>query len=271
VETTNRYGTVWQCGTQRRSNDAFRFVVEVVRSGRIGKLRAITTSLGEWGGNGFAKPEAIPEGFDYDRWLGQAPWAPYSSIRVNLWRNNWDTGGGVIPDMGAHYFDFAQWAHDSELSGPVEFQGEGEFPNDGFANVPFKVNVEARYADGVRIVMNSGPKAVRFEGDSAWIHITDEGEITAGPESVLEGLLAPNVHWSHMAGHIRNFLDCVRSRKRTVSHPEFAHRAHTIAHCANISLRLGRKVRWNPEAERFVDDEDANRLLSRPMRAPWRL
>jgi len=271
VEMTKRYGTVWQCGTQRRSNDAYRFVVDTIRSGRIGKLRTITTSFGGWGGNGFARPQPVPKGFDYDRWLGQAPWAPYSRVRVNLWRNNWDTGGGVIPDMGAHYLDFAQWAHDSELSGPVEFEGEGEFPKDGFANVPFKINVEARYADGVRILMNSGTKAVRFDGDSGWIHITDEGEITAGPEPVLEGLPVPKVHWSYMAGHIRNFLGCIRSRKLTASHPEIAHRAHTIAHCANISLRLGRRVRWNPEGERFVDDEDANNMISRTMRAPWRV
>lgn len=271
VETTKRYGTVWQCGTQRRSNDAFAFVAETVSGGRIGKLRTITTSFGGWGGNGFAKPEPVPKGFDYDRWLGQAPWAPYSRVRVSLWRNNWDTGAGPIPDMGAHYFDFAQWAHKSEMSGPVEFEGEGEFPDDGFANVPFKINVEARYADGVRVLMNSGAKTVRFDGDEGWIHITDVGEITAEPRSVLEGLTVPRVHWSYMAGHIRNFLNCIRSRKLTVSHPEIAHRAHTMAHCANISLRLGRKVRWNPETERFVDDEDANNMLSRTMRAPWRI
>ena len=270
VETMNRYGTVWQCGTQRRSNETYRFVVETIRGGRIGKLRTITTSLGDWGGNGFDRPESVPKNFDYDRWLGPAPWAPYSSVRVNLWRNHWDTGGGVIPDMGAHYFEFAQWAHDSELSGPVRFDGEGEFPDDGFANVPFTIRVEARYADGVRILMNSGPKGVRFDGDDGWIHITDEGEITAGPESVLQGLRAPRVHWSYMRGHIRNFLDAIRSRKLTVSHPEVAHRAHTIAHCANICLRLAREVRWNAEAERFEEDEDANRMLSRTMRAPWR-
>ncbi len=271
VETTVRYGTVWQCGTQRRSNDAYRFVVDTVRQGRIGKLRTITTSFGDWGGNGFARPEPVPRGFDYDRWLGQAPWAPYSSVRVNLWRNNWDTGGGPIADMGPHYLEFAQWAHDSELSGPVEFEGTGEFPEDGFANVPFKVEVEARYADGVLILMKSAPKGVRFSGDRGWIYITDAGEIAAWPESVLESLVVPTVHWSYMAGHIRNFLECIRSRKLTASYPEIAHRAHTIVHCANICLRLGRRVRWNPETERFVDDEDANRMLSRTMRVPWRV
>jgi predicted dehydrogenase len=269
VETTQRYGTVWQCGTQRRSNDGYRFVVEVVRSGLIGKLHTITTSFGSWGGNGVATPEPVPPGFDYDRWLGQAPWAPYSRVRVALWRNHWDTSGGPIVDMGPHYLDFAQWAHASELSGPVEFEGEGVFPDDGFATVPFTVRVRARYADGVCIVMDSGPKGTRFDGDRGWIHLSDEGVITAEPGSVLQGRAAPKFHWSYLAGHARNFLDCIKSRKLPASHPEIAHRAHTIAHCANLCLRLGRKVRWNPDAERFVEDDEANHMLSRTMRVPW--
>ena len=271
VETTKRYGTVWQCGTQRRSNESYRFVVDVVRKGMIGKLVSITTSLGGWGGNGLAKPEPQPDPdvFDYNRWLGQAPWAPYSSVRVKLWRNVWDTGAGVIPDMGAHYFDFVQWVHDSETSGPVEYEGTGEWPEGGFAEVPFSVDVQARYADGVRLLMKSGSKGVRFDGDAGWIHITDAGEITAEPKSVLQAKFVPKVNWAFMGGHVRNFLDCMRSRKLTASHPELAQRAHTMAHCANICLRLGRKVQWDPTSERFVDDGQANRMLRRVMRPPW--
>ena len=273
VELTERYGTVWQCGTQRRSNDSYRFVVHAVQSGMIGKLHTITASLGGWGGNGVAKPqpEPDPDVFDYDRWLGQAPWAPYSPVRVGLWRNRWDTGAGVIADMGAHYFDFAQWVHQSELSGPIEYEGTAVWPEGGIAEVPFSVDVEARYADGVRLVMKSGSKGVRFDGDEGWIHIIDEGVITAEPKSILAARSVPRVSWAFMGGHVRNFLDCIKTRQRTASHPELAHRAHTIAHCANISLRLGRKVQWNPEAERFVNDDVANQLLSRAMRAPWRV
>ena len=273
VEVTERYGTVWQCGTQRRSNDAYRFVVDVIRSGRIGKLHTITALLGGWGGNGIAtpEPEPDPEVFDYNRWLGQAPWAPYSRVRVGLWRNCWDTGAGVIADMGAHYFDFAQWAHDSELSGPVEFEGTAVWPEGGFAEVPFSVDVEARYADGVRLLMKGGDKGVRFDGDAGWIHLSDGGQITSEPKSILADRSVPRVHWSYMAGHVRNLLDCIRSRKRTVSHPELAHRVHTIAHAANLCLRLGRKLQWDPRAERFVDDEQANRMLCRVMRPPWQV
>jgi hypothetical protein len=172
--------------------------------------------------------------------------------------------------MGPHYLDIAQWAHNSEFSGPVEFEGEATWPEPGgFANVPFVVRVEARYADGVRILMDSGDKGVRFDGDEGWVKISDAGEITAEPKSILRTKAAPRVDWSNMNDHVRNFLDCIRSRRLTASHPELAQRAHTAAHCANLCLRLGRKLRWDPARERFVNDDTANRFLSRVMRVPW--
>jgi predicted dehydrogenase len=267
VETTKRFGTIWQCGTQRRSNRSYRFVADTVRGGAIGELHTITMSFGGWGANGIAKPEPVPAGFDYDRWLGQAPWAPYSPVRVRHWRQHWDTGAGPIADMGPHFIDTAQWAHESEYSSAVEYEGDAQFPVGGFANVPFSVNVQACYADGVVIRMNSGNKGVRFDGEQGWIHIDDFGNIT--PKSMLRDLNVSGVSYHYMAGHVRNFLDCVRSRRQPVSGPEISHRSHTIAHCANLCLRLGRKLRWNPESERFVNDDDANRMLTRTMRMPW--
>jgi len=267
VATTKRFGTVWQCGTQRRSNSSYRFVVDAVRRGAIGKLQTITMGFGGWQGNGIAKPEAVPAGFDYNRWLGQAPWVPYSPLSVRLWRNHWDTGAGPIADMGPHFIDTAQWAHDSEFSTAVEYEGEAQFPENGFANVPFNVQVTARYPDGVVIRMNSGSKGVRFDGDQGWIRVDDSGNIT--PKSMLRDLAVSGVGYTYMAGHIRNFLDCVRSRQQPASPPEISHRSHTIAHCANLCLRLGRKLHFNPETEQFVNDPEANRMLVRNMRMPW--
>jgi len=275
VREMKQRGTVWQCGTQRRSNPAYKFVVDVVRSGRIGKLRAITASLGSegWRTNGVATPEPQPdpEVFDYDRWLGQSPWAPYSRLRVALWRLNWVTSAGIIADMGPHYFDFAQWAHGTEMSGPVEYESNGISHEGGFNNIPWFFHVRARYADGVLLLVDTGPKGVRFDGDKGWIQLMDEGAILADPKPVLAGLDVPNGDWKIMTPHIRNFLECVRSRRQTASYPELAHRAHTIAHCANISLRLRRRLRWAPEEERFAGDDEANGMLARPMRAPWQI
>ena len=274
VNTMQRYGAIWQCGTQRRSNESFRFMVDAVHKGMIGRIHTIRTSLGGWHNNGVAipEPEPDPEVFDYDRWLGPSPWAPYSPVRVQLWRNHWDTGGGMIPDMGAHYFDITQWGNNTELTGPVEYEGSGEGPTDGFSNVPFKLKVEAKYANGVKlIVLSSDQREVCFTGDEGWINCTDEGVISAEPASILKERDIPQVNEQHTGGHVRNFLDCVKSRRLTVSNPELAHRAHTIVHCANLAIRLNRKLQWDPETERFINDDNANAMLTRTMRAPWRL
>jgi hypothetical protein len=120
--------------------------------------------------------------------------------------------------------------------------------------------------------MNCADKRTRFDGDEGWIDLEDNtGVIRAEPASILAGVEIPRYKWSRMKGHVRNVLECIRSRELTASHPEIAHRAHTIAHCANICLRLGRKLRWDPAAERFVGDDEANRMLARTMRAPWRV
>ncbi len=276
AETMKRYGTVWQCGTQRKSIPGYRFVVDVVRGGRIGKLHTITASMGDgpWRNNGLAAPEKPPdpEVFDYDRWLGPAPWAPYSKARVALWRLTWDTSAGPIADMGPHYFEFAQWARGDETTGPVEYEGEAAFrPEHQFNEIPYFVDVRARYADGMRLLIDSKPKGVRFDGDRGWIQLLDDGRVEAHPPAVLKGLKVPESNWKVMGPHIRDFISAVRTRGRTVSPPEVAQRAHTIVHCANLCLRLGRKLRWDPARERFTGDEEANNMLSRAMRAPWRI
>ena len=274
VETMKRYGTVWQCGTQRKSIPGYKFVVDVVRGGRIGKLHTITASMGDgpWRLNAPAVPAPAPdpEVFDYDRWLGQAPWEPYSATKVKLWRLNWDTSAGPVADMGPHYCEFAQWARGDETTGPVEYEGAAEFRSEHqFNNVPYFVDIRARYADGTRLLIDSKPKGVRFDGDKGWIQLFDEGGVAADPKTVLQGIKPPESNWKLMAPHIRNFVECVRSRKPTVSNPEVAQRAHTIVHCTNLAARLGRKLRWDPETELFIGDDEANNMLVRAMRAPW--
>ena len=282
VGHTKKNRTVWQCGTQRRSNPTWRFVVDAVRKGRIGELRAVTTSFGDgpWRRTGVPaeEPAPDPEVFDYDRWLGQAPWAPYSKLRVQLWRVNFATGAGAIADMGAHYFEAVQWARGNMLDLPVEYEGAGVFlRKPGINNIPYFYTVRARYRDGMLLVMDPGPKGVRFDGDEGFLHILDDGTVNAAPKSLLEGLpdrqkLPPaKGHWNIMAPHIRDFLDAVRSRGTTVSNPEVAQATHTIIHCANLCLRLNRPLKWDAAAGRFAGDAEANGMISRPMREPWRI
>jgi predicted dehydrogenase len=276
VNAIERYGTVWQCGTQRKSIPGYAFVRDVVRSGRIGKLHTITTSFGDgaWRGNGLAIPEPPPDPaiFDYERWLGQAPWRPYSKAGVQLWRLNWDTSAGPVADMGPHYCEFAQWVRGDDRDCPVEYEGRAEFlPAHQINDIPYFVDIRARWADGMHLIMDSKPKGVRFDGDKGWIQLLDDGAVAADPKGVLHGLTPPEGNWKVMAPHIRNFLDCVRTRRKPVSSAEVAQRAHTIVHCGNLCARLGRKLRWDSEAELFVNDEQANNMLSRTMRAPWRV
>jgi predicted dehydrogenase len=273
AETIKSLGTVWQNGTQRKSIPGYGFVRDVVNSGRIGKLHTITASMGAgWTVYGQATPAPPPDPsvFDYERWLGQAPWAPYSPLRVQAWRNNWDTSGGPIVDMGPHYCEFAQWVHGERLSVPVEYQGTAAFLNRReFQNTPYFVNVTARYDDGVTLMIDSKPKGVRFDGEKGWVQLFDEGRVESEPESVLQGLQPPEANWKVMHPHIRNFLECVRTRETPVSSVETAQRAHTIVHCANLALRLGRRLRFDPQTELFFADDEANNMLVRGMRAPW--
>ena len=175
-----------------------------------------------------------------------------------------------MADMGPHMYDLAQWANQSEVSGAIEYSGKAVFPEKGFSNVPFEWDLEATYENGVRLLTKMGTKAIRFTGDEGWIEIHDAtGEMKSEPKSLSAKSSQPEHHYNILSPHIRNFLECMRTRRLTVCCPEVAHRAHTMAHVSNIALRVGRAVRWNPKTERFINDAEADRMLSRAMRVPW--
>ncbi len=215
VKLMNRLGTVWQCGTQRRSVDTYAFVVDVVHRGLIGQLEEMVAYLGPpWRRNFIPMPEtqATPpeDVFDYDRWLGQAPQAPYSETRVQYWRERWDTSGGLISDMGPHYSDIMQWAHQSEMGAPVEYEGTATWPDStGFSEMPHTFEVHARYADGVRVKYTNGDKGILFKGDRGWIHISDLGVVTADPVSILaERRNFSSTNYKDMGGAYPKFSQC---------------------------------------------------------------
>lgn len=284
ADTVRRYGTIYQCGTQRRSMRTFAFAVQMARSGKLGQLHTLRSYVRAGASCGLQPPQPVPQGFDYEMWLGPAPYAPYNPNLIRgTWKNHFDYSGGMVTDWGAHCNDLAQWANDSDLTGPVEYEGSAEFPRNGFCNVPIHLNITARYTNGVKLVFHEHKKrpvwptentelAVKFEGTEGWVYVDDGGNVDAEPKSLLQNRRFGPQRWTDAAnwvGHHRNFLDCVKTRARPIAPAEVAHRSTTTCHVANICLRLGRNVRWNPETERFVDDAQADRMLARAMRPPW--
>jgi len=267
-----RYGRVCQVGSQQRSEWRFRFACELVRNGRIGKLRTIRTGLAKGRAIGPQKPMPVPKGFDYDLWLGPAPWEPYTKARCHYnFRFIRDYSGGQVTNWGSHHNDIAQWGNGTELTGPLEVEGCGEYPTDGLFNVVLTHHFECRYANGVKLVCSTKGGGVRFEGTEGWVYV-NRGRIDAHPKSLLTSIIGPNeVRLYESRSHKRNFIDCIKTRAAPIASAEIGHRSATVCHLGNIAMLLGRKVQWDPERERFVNDPEADRMISRPMRAPWRL
>ena len=275
VETCRRHGTIYQGGTQRRSTASYRFAVEMVRQGRIGRLHTVEIQV--WTGPtvGHDKATPVPAGWDYDTWLGPVQWRPFVPARVNGWNYFWDTGEGPIIGMGCHYTDQMQWALQRDHTGPVEFEGQCEWPDPVkyMSETPVTAEVRCRYADGINCVMYSRKtfkdRYIRYIGDEGWVQVDDEtNEVTAEPRSILNLRSNAGISWTNAGDHVRDLLNSIRSRRPTICHPEAAHRSQTICQAMNIGLRLGRKLRWDPVKESF-DCEEANRMRHREPRTPW--
>jgi predicted dehydrogenase len=278
ADTMQRYGTVYQSGTQRRSNACFRFGVDIAQSGMLGRLQELHCYYHNGPTCPPQKPEPVPDGFDYDRWLGPAPYEPYTPRRCHsTFRWLYDYSGGQLTDLGAHFNDLAQWANGTQYSGPTEYEGWAEFPKDGLYNTPVRFGVVATYPNGVRMIIHDetepgrGPRGNKFVGTEGWVSTDDTGKVTASSEEILRKLSSAQRDYEYMMGHHRNFLDCVRTRAKTIAPAEVAHRSTTTCHIANICLRLGRKLTWDVDRERFVNDAEADRMMARAMRSPWRL
>ena len=274
-EAVKRYNRVFQTGSQQRSESKFRFVCELVRNGRIGRLHTIRVGIP---GNNCENPQlwqamAVPEGFDYDMWLGPAPWAPYTKQRCHYrFRFMLDYSGGQITNFGAHDFDIAQWANGSDRSGPIEVEDLGsEFPRDGLFTTATKVNVAYKYANGVKMYCTTGTSGIRFEGSDGWIYVNRD-QLEAEPKSILESTIGRDeVHLYRSVDQMRNFLDCVKSRCEPVAGVEVGHGSATVCHLANIAIQVGGKLRWDPVKERFIDNDAANRMVSRTGRTGWQV
>jgi len=281
-DTVRRYGRIFQVGSQQRSDSRFRQACELVRNGRIGKLHTVKVGFGIDPPTGPEPPMPVPDGLDYDLWLGPAPWAPYTEKRVHpqkdYGRPGWlriaAYGAGMITGWGAHHNDIAQWGMGTEYTGPVEIAGQAEYPKDGLWDVHGPFSIEYTYANGVKVICADNEKnkqGILFEGTEGWVYVM-RGKIDAQPKSLLTSTIGPDeIHLGTSNDHKANWLECIKSRAETIAPVEVAHRSCSVCLLGEIAMRLGRKLKWNPEKEQFTNDDAANRMLWRPMRSPWQL
>jgi predicted dehydrogenase len=276
IETIRQKGRVFQTSTEDRSLAMYHRMAELVRNGRIGKLQRIEVLLPKAPRvAGDPTPQPVPPDLDYDLWLGPAPEAPYTKDRCHQnFRYIWDYSGGVIVDWGAHLFDTAQWANDTERTGPVEVEATGTLWQGGLYNTAKDYNVSYRYSNRVIMTVAPGAPSLKFIGTDGWVGNRGwRGPVEASSEDILYSSIGPHeIHlYTNPEGEHDDFLKCVHSRKDPYFPVDIGHRVSTLAHLANISLRLGRKLNWDPKTERFENDDSANAMLSRPLRKPWSL
>jgi len=272
VKHVNQTKRILQTGSQQKSDARFRFACELVRNGRIGKVQRITTAIGEGPKEGPFQPEPVPAELDWDFWLGPAPKVAYTTARCHkTFRWFWDYSGGRLTDWGAHHNDIAQWALGAERSGPITVEGVQleEMIPDGFVT-PAKFRVEYKYANDVLMICTSeGENGVTFIGTEGSIFVSRSKIIASRPEMLTEALPAGATKLYYSDNHMGNFFACVRSRRQPICDAEVGHRSATVCHLGNISIRLGRKLVWNPLKEEFIGDVEANAMRSRPSRWPW--
>ncbi len=270
---------VFQTGSQQRSDERFRHACELVLNGRIGALQTVTCGLPgghpDFGHTAHRQePEPVPDGFNYDFWLGPAPEAPYSPARCHVnFRWILDYSGGQVTDWGGHHPDIAHWGMGMAESGPIAIRNaRGEFPTEGLYDTATEYYFEADYETGATmIVTSSEPNGVRFEGTEGWIFVSRSEHQVSDPGIWNSVIGEDEIRLPRSDDHYGNFIDCVRSRKEPVAPIEQAHRSITVAHLGNIAMLLGRDLRWDPAKEVVLGDEEANAMLDRPMRDPWSL
>jgi predicted dehydrogenase len=272
VDAARRYGRVVQVGTQARSSRKFAYACRIIREGKIGRIDQIRIGCGNPPGRCTLPAQSVPDGLDWDLWVGASPWRPY---HVDLYEHGGryiHFGGGGVTDWGQHFFDVAQWALDMDGSGPIEIH-----PPDG----KDRAFVTFRYGNGVEMILHMDKAGKRLSQGTdflgtegriqtmAWddyVHFEPQGLGRAYHAATRGGMSQGLCN-----AHIQNFLDCVRSRQRPNADVEIGCRSVTVAHVANIVLWANRSLRWDPARERFVDDEAANRYLDVACREPWHI
>ena len=284
ADNVRRYGVVYQSGCQRKNQFAFEFAVGLARSGKLGRLLAVhaDTAIGlgtvDEGGHGWwpaESPEPDPLVFDWDKWLGPCLWRPYNSAYADRGRGQfWDFHAGLL-EWASHTVAMAQWAADMEYTEPVEYEPEGGiFRGDGLIS---RYTINCRYPNGIKLVLRNhswnllGSCSNRFEGTEGWVETGDSGRIEVSDN--LKSLLPTRkgTRYDPTAEHIREFLQCIRSRTAPRANADVTAHTHVASHAAWICAQLNRKLTWDPAKRMFLNDEEANRMRGRAYREPWRM
>lgn len=297
ADEITKSGRVFQIGSQQRSSPQFRYAAELVRNGRIGKVHTVYVGL-PGDPSGEEEPEMpIPKNLNYDAWLGSTPYVYYTEKRVHPqegydrpgWLRCEQFGAGMITGWGSHHIDSAHWGMDTEYTGPIEIWGEAAFPTKGLWDVHGIFKTEALYANGVKMVVsNELPNGIKFEGSDGWIFVTRGNYNVTGSDPVadrdgvkpldasdpkiIKSIIGPNeIHLYESKNHHLNWLESIRDKKKPITNAEIAHRVCTACLLHHIAMKLKRKVYWDPKTEKFKNDDEANKLLSRPQREAYAL
>jgi len=216
--------------------------------------------------------EKPPENLDWNFWLGPAPWREYSNFGPHWnWRWILDYSGGQLTDWAGHHIDIAHWGLGLDYTGPSEIEPKGaQYPETGIYDVPFDYRFVCRYANGVEIeVSNQFPMGAKWYGDKGWVHV-NRGMLDAEPKHILKDVIGPDeIQLYKSDNHQRNFIECVKSRQKTVTPIEVAHRSISVGLLGEIAMLTGRTIKWNPETEEISGDSEASALLGRAYREPW--
>ncbi|MDZ4861776.1 MAG: Gfo/Idh/MocA family oxidoreductase [Candidatus Hydrogenedentes bacterium] len=282
VDAVNRYNIVWQTGSWQRSQSHFLQAAELVRNGMVGEIHTVKVGLPTGRPIERQTEQPIPDGFDYDFWLGPAPEVPYTEQRCHWnWRWILDYSGGQLTDWVGHHGDIANWGMGTEDTGPISIEGRGIWPGDGLWNASTSYFFECIFAPsaspvapkGFRMqVSNLFPMGTRFEGDKGMVFCDRGSTLVTEPEALKTHQFGPNdVRLKKADNHARDFFDCVRSREKTLAPVGPAHRAISLGQLGNIAMQLERKIVWDPATQTFPNDPEATRKMQRAMRGPWHI
>ncbi len=285
VRAVRENGRIWQTGSWQRSVATFRKAAEIVRNGLIGDVMHVEVGLPEGNRNSGGAAESMspsdpPPELDYNFWIGPSKLMPYIQGRVHRnWRWNYNTGGGQLLDWIGHHCDIAHWGCDFDNSGPSEIEGHGEFPpKDAVWNTCTKYRIELKYPRNITMTIAGGYPEIKggtkWVGTKGWVWV-NRGAFEGSNEEWRDYRDLPEelrkVKLYESSNHHQNFLDCVKSRKPAITPSETAHHSAIPGHLGLISMLVERKLKWDAQAERILDDAEASQLLTRPFRPPWKL